>query len=959
MKNSFLTLLVSIHVFLPFFSFPQSYSFKNYTVEDGLASSTVYQGLQDSKGYIWFVTETGVSRFDGQKFRNFSTQDGLTDNTVLRIREDLKGRIWFITLSSKLFCFFNDTIYLFDKLKKIALKGITDLQEDGTGNLWLGFSGGIIKWQANDSIVLLKYVVPGPNYTVENEKQIWGNTLSSLISINDEKITYYPMIAGIDTISFRKIFFSKDKQMFFHTSREIIAVNASMKQKIIADKHETPGFLSSLFEDSENNFWATTTRGLYFLGNQLSGKNFKNPAFPDKPVNTMMEDKEGGIWISSAGEGVYYLINKNIFIYSKENGLHDLQVTCITGETNGNIWFGTNSGKIYLLNTKKELKEFDERIHQRENRKNTSVMLMRDGGIGFGRNDGILIFKNEKVTRRIDGVTICKSVFEDKDGNIWTGHFGELYQIHNNTVKIIRSKGRITSVFEDKSGIIWFCENAELFSYNGKAFISHGNKNEMLKQRMYFIRQSKDSTFWLATHGAGLVYMKGDVIKNISEHEGLPSNICNSFFIDDDNNNIWVATNKGLSRISFTGKNHDQYTIYNLTTKHGLPSDEINGIHKHHDTVWVATNRGVAFFDEKKIKPNTVSPPVYITRLQIMDGDTAILEQYDLPYYMNNIKIEYVGLTYRSAGNVRYKYQMTGIDTGWVFTNRTFAQYPKLPPGEYIFKVAALNEDGYESAVPTTMSFVIRSPFWKKWWFILLSVLSFIGITIGIANWRIRRSATLARKIAGLELNALRAQMNPHFIFNSLNSIHRYIIKNEEKEASRYLVEFASLTRLILNNSRKQAIPVADEIETLKIYLKLESLRFKDKFEYTIETSENIDADTIEIPPLLIQPFVENAIKHGINYLETKGRIYIRFSLSGNLLICSIEDNGIGRKKAMEIKQAGNMTHQSLGSKITEDRLKILNTTMKNKTSVKYSDLENEKGEPLGTRVEMFIPVQD
>ena len=207
------------------------------------------------------------------------------------------------------------------------------------------------------------------------------------------------------------------------------------------------------------------------------------------------------------------------------------------------------------------------------------------------------------------------------------------------------------------------------------------------------------------------------------------------------------------------------------------------------------------------------------------------------------------------------------------------------------------------------------------------------------------------------ELTALRAQMNPHFVFNALNSIQHYILNSKGYEAVRYLSKFAKLIRLILSNSEKQIVTINEDIEALKLYLELERMRFENKFDYSIKIDESIDGDYDEIPPMLIQPYLENAILHGINPKEGTGQISISIKVVSQFIKISISDDVIGREKSKAIQSLQPAArHKSLGMKITKDRVRILNTLHQSNLNVNIIDLYNDKKEPIGTQVDLFIP---
>jgi sensor histidine kinase YesM len=218
-----------------------------------------------------------------------------------------------------------------------------------------------------------------------------------------------------------------------------------------------------------------------------------------------------------------------------------------------------------------------------------------------------------------------------------------------------------------------------------------------------------------------------------------------------------------------------------------------------------------------------------------------------------------------------------------------------------------------------------------------------------------KQKAELHQKATELEMQALRAQMNPHFIFNCLNSINRFIFKNETRAACDYLTGFSRLIRMVLLHSQKKLIPLEDELEMLRLYLNMERLRFKDAFDYHIKTTNSVETSSIFIPPLLLQPFCENAIWHGLMHKEGPGHLNIELNETDDVLNCTITDNGIGLKKAAEYKSKSALHEKSFGLKITRERLSLLNTGSTGKTFYKMEDVLDEKGEVAGTTVKLDI----
>ncbi len=215
--------------------------------------------------------------------------------------------------------------------------------------------------------------------------------------------------------------------------------------------------------------------------------------------------------------------------------------------------------------------------------------------------------------------------------------------------------------------------------------------------------------------------------------------------------------------------------------------------------------------------------------------------------------------------------------------------------------------------------------------------------------------AALTQQASELEMQTLRSQMNPHFIFNCLSSINRFILKNKTEEASDYLTQFSRLIRMVLNNSKQSFISLEDELETLRLYLEMERLRFKNSFDYVINLPDDIEVENIFIPPLLLQPFAENAIWHGLMHKQEKGFLNFDFSAEDKFLICIINDNGIGREQAELLKSKSVEKQKSMGLKITSERLSLLNNNSNEQTFFTIEDLVDENGKAIGTRVHLKI----
>jgi two-component sensor histidine kinase len=384
-------------------------------------------------------------------------------------------------------------------------------------------------------------------------------------------------------------------------------------------------------------------------------------------------------------------------------------------------------------------------------------------------------------------------------------------------------------------------------------------------------------------------------------------------------------------------------------------------------------------FHPDSIKKNLFIPPAVLRKITIfdqplkLDSSLANLKSLHLSYKQNFVSFEFAALSYDHPEKNQYACQLIGFDKKMVQlgTNHSIS-YTNVPPASYTLKVKVANNDGVWNEEGYELKLIIVPPFWATWWFRSILVAAFIGavfLFFKLRENRIKkeqlRQTAINKEIAEIRMSALRAQMNPHFIFNSLNSIQHLISIREKEEAVSYLSKFSKLIRQILENSRENTVSISSELELLELYIQLEQLRFNHKFDYYVSVDKKIDIENVEMPPLLIQPYVENAIVHGLVNKDGRGELWLSMERNNGLLVCKIEDNGIGRAKAIEIEQKKALRHKSLGIKLTNERISTLSTLMEHKTAVLIEDLYEEdqgrdgKPQPKGTRVTITFPVKE
>ncbi|MGZ5191481.1 MAG: histidine kinase, partial [Flavisolibacter sp.] len=573
-------------------------------------------------------------------------------------------------------------------------------------------------------------------------------------------------------------------------------------------------------------------------------------------------------------------------------------------------------------------------------------------------------------------------IYCDSDGNIWIATrdpFGLYhYNMRNNQFRKIKNditrhfetlgeSSRISTVVDDKSGNIWMSSRlgGGIIRYEKKKDLwklyppAGRNFNSLANKGVVCLYAGNNNFLWFSNYfGDGLIRYDyiNDSIRQFTRHDGLPENYVLNI-TSDNAGNLWLTYENGLTQFN-PATLQSQYSI----SFSGLETDDQHVVTDSlNNTMVVSLNDRLLFIPAspdlvKNSFPHPVIDKISVNnKLQFIDPQN---QQLSLSHDQKNISIDFTAVQPVNRGQIHFVYRLTGVDEEWIYAdaNRT-EQYSILSPGNYTFQLKASNERDIWNSAPAVFAFSIAAPWWQTIWFRITALLCVIGLISLAVRKRIstiRHEAEMKQKIAETEMTALRAQMNPHFIFNCLNSIDNLIQNGEKEKATTYLAKFAKLIRAILENSKSNTIPCWKDLETLKLYLELEEFRCDKKFSYQLNIASEILQGDYKVPPMIIQPYVENAILHGLLNKDTgTRRLAIDVSVEKNHINYSIEDTGIGRKQAEVYKQLNKPNYQSMGLDITRDRINLFN--QRNNGSVTITDLYNENKEATGTKVEVHL----
>jgi ligand-binding sensor domain-containing protein len=985
MRNCRLIRFFFIFLFLSSHSaFSQFYHLRNYNVKDGLPGSDVYAMLQDASGYLWFTGDMGVSRFDGYGFKNYSTENGLPNNTIIDIREDHKGRIWFMSFSNTL-SFYQDgkicQLSCNSKLEKLIGRGsrYTSLYIDHADTIWIGcLYSGIIKiapeWKEEDVQVIDVEKDGGYIYKIDSVGFVHGfyNRKSDALRMTmyyknkKENMVCHDIYSGSTyQRPYRNRMIRLRDGTFMASVNDIIF---HFDDKGLISKKKEDNVVLSIMEDDDRVLIGTYNGLLMY-----SDKKFKNRThiarLENKSIAAIGKDHENGLWFCTDGQGVYHIPHRNFRYYTLDDGLAESKITCVINEKE-KIILGHLNYSISILD-----KQLIRHIRLGHNER-SSLKLNVVSSLLFDKNEKMMASASHKVYHIDAGKSIVKEIYRDSkagnetkkmirsnDGNIWVVRYTHIAKCDPefNVIKKITFHVYADNLFEDSNGKLWICALNGLWAYDDTSGLLYvGNHHPLLSKRIVDIKETPNGSLWMASRGSGIIVKKNNTYIHITEKDGLSGNMCKTLYCDTGNV-LWVGTNKGLSKIEIQGNN--KFKVSRFSSADGMLSNEVNHIIRIKNRLALIHNNGVSIIDPQELISHALSPPVYITQI-LVNGDTVEKSSLNhLKYDQNYFTISYAGLSYKAPGKIEYKYRMEGIDSNWNYTTNTSVNYQSLPPGTYRFVIYAKNHGGSWTQKPAVVFFTIEAAWWQTTLFKIASgvlVLIFVIIIFRIRLKKIQRreqeKSFIQSRIEASELKALRAQMNPHFVFNVINSVQYFITGNDPASSQKYLSKFGKLIRYVLDNSKPASIPLEKELEALHLYLELESLRFENCFDYSIDIRDQIDPAQTEVPSMLIQPYVENAIRHGIMHKAGRGKIRIIIERDDNMIKCTIEDNGIGRERSTAMKEEQNFEHKSVGMSITKERLDLINHISNSNLNVSVIDLTDDKGDAAGTKIQLVIP---
>lgn len=964
----------------PFLSAQQCF-FQTFGKEAGIPVSTVNDIAEDPLGFMWIATEGGgVARFDGVKSVVYTTDDGLPSDYVTSLL--YKEGVGLIVGTDKGVMIFNG--YSFESLMAIPAERVVALTywED---DLVVVNRRGL--WILTGDSTATHYTLPGDpelmsvdattdlyvgasdglwKFTGSDWEHWWtGSNVRSILIPNPEDDQPGIQVGAADDV-------------YLILRKEIAVKNLSTADALGAHPD-----VRDIVQDEQGRWWYGSYQEGLRRFNAADAGVFgaiairEDQGLPTPKVRCMYVSSDGRIWIGGL-TGLSRLVEPDLFRLSLQDGLVDERIHALSIADNGDWWMGGMSGlsvrsvdgKIQNFTSENGLPKgllFDlARTKSGDLFVATENGLAKRSGAGFvvyGPRDGLgngFIFDLEPLSDGRLAVATSEGIYIYNRGRF------RVLDIDLTTAAFVR-------VQEDGEGNLWALDiEGRIYKSEGERWHYAFDEKSMLRIGPSTFQVDENDVLWVGTNGNGLWRYEDGMLDSLVESQGLLSN--NVWSLEVQNNDIWIGTDIGIQNLYW----NDGWGFgTRISEARGFGSLECNphAIVRGEKSIIFGTNDGVLVAPLRKSdgasragKLQLMSVDLYFEQPDTwIDWSTGIEPWIGLPlnlilpYDQNYLRFNYTALQVADAEVLQYQYKLSPLNAEWTEAEgRTEAIYTNVPPGKYTFELRAFDPLNGTTIHAEPYTLVIKSPFWKTWWFYVLISLSLAGIVMLYIRVRINRinvRIALEEERNDLERRALRLQMNPHFIFNALDAISGFIFKNEPKEAVKYLNNFAKLMRLMLESSREHVIPIHTEIQLLRNYIALEQLRFSGEFDSEIVIDEDLDTYGWSMPSMMVQPHVENAILHGLRPAG-KGKVIITFSKVEEGLKCVVEDNGVGRRKSAELHEKGGRNHRSLAGEISRRRVELFEKTYGGRSAVLTEDLFDEDGNSSGTRVILQLPLQ-
>ncbi|RAW00271.1 sensor histidine kinase [Pseudochryseolinea flava] len=963
----------------------QNLPFKHFTTLDGLPSQTVYEALQDRQGFMWFATSAGISRYDGYEFTNYTLEDGLPDNDIFGFYEDHSGRIWLRSMNGKISYIHHGKI--FNSENTPVLKKIDR-------------SSQIMKIvETPDSAFMITYYLEGvvrctPDFQTENIYHKIDKSAGAYIGGYQHHDGSYSIVRTGELVCLanNKTILSRDTFAFTSFANRIIGDSLWLGQEDQFGSSpkgsgkfnhwiSTGSLVLNFAKGSGGSIWVCTEDGtVHFDPITRQRQHF----LKGNHISHVMEDHEGNIWFTTLKNGILLITHKNIRNFTTADGLSSNNVYAIK-KYDGQIYLGHDNFTLSKIDQQNKISKhkfltylpsyirYSKPLIYDIHIEPTSMLISSQYGLCYASGEDVTLVSNLHgrgvvkvnddrylVAGRYHGLSSFSKKLLDREKRHRASHELPIFREAYKRFDIIQHCATpVNVVHKQGENKFWVGLDVGIAFFNGDTLVNLHDKIPQLSERVVDVKTDSAGAVFIATSNKGVfIVLPNQEVRKINQHNGLPSNLCNKIQIDGKT--LWVGTNAGLHRITLA-HNYAPAAVQHINATAGLPSNFVNALLVDEQRVWVGTSNGLSVIDKNVVSHPSPAPLVYITGVAVNHQNIAIGTADEFHHKQNNFKISFVGITYKTNERI-YRYALTSGDhlpeqssIEWQETHNTSVDFPSLLPGHYTFAVMARSDKDGQWSDPVTYHLAIATPFWKTSGFLVLITIAATLLTIYLTRvyQRYRRNRKAEkRKLQLAELKTLHSQMNYHFMSNAFNSLQGMLFTGNNVD--QYIGKFSKLMRLTLEHSDRQMITLAAELEYIQLYCDIEQLRLGPRFSMSVACHEQLNTSRLLIPSLTLQPFIENAIWHGIIPMKEHGLVTLTISPFDAFFKIVIEDNGIGVNASLLSKRT--TARKSYGTKLIMDRLEVIKQQNNTYLSVQIEDIGSDYNDRSGTRVSLAFP---
>jgi hypothetical protein len=956
----------------------QQQKYTSITIKDGLPSNFIYRVIEDNRGFLWVATDAGLARFDGKRFQVYTKKDGLPDDEVLSVEKEKNGTIW-VNCFKQEPAYFDEVQNRFVKvLDKKTLASITS-----TLNMYLYALAdeGVMYTNGNGSFVfidkkltiyesrkkdfrllLIRKNKDGTEIRSGGGRDSEKRTISFGIyqtrnnKIIDSNIISYKSAARMSGASFDdgKLYTCDFQYKKCHIYSNFTTNPIRYKRDSLAIPEP---FINILFTNTSLYF--TAKSGKIYVYDKRTLKQTDVISGNYLP-NSYFDDSQGNKWISTIDKGLLLYKRKPLHTIIMPDNYMRTNFLSIARKKDGTILSGNYYGEV--LETKNG-KSSVHLITKMVTSKVRKIILTGSNIYTFSEEGTFCNYKIPLINPWDGKLHRSKTaiIFNDSTLVIGTHHGLDLLNTRTNKVRNLKPRSiRITALAKKNEHFVYFGSLNGLYKYDmdKDTFVSLASTNSALGDKVSALCFTKDGILWVSTSGNGIIAVKDD--KVISSVYSGSTNYNGQYrsIISIEDGQLWAATPHGINVINYQLKNNKlHYNIGNITTNDGLASNDVQDLIYQEKKVYAATSNGISIIPENFVLPK-FNIPTLLIHMSVNQRDTILTKYYDLKYNQQNVQMKFAGIDL--SGHFKHFQYTLDKNSNWINLDEHTLTV-QLTSGLHLLQVRAVDVSGNISKHILTIKFNVATPFWKSVWFWVIVALIFQVVLVYLINKRQKKlkEARLSKSLAAVQTAALEQQaftslMNPHFMFNALNSIQHYINVQDRQNANRYLSDFASLIRKNFEAAQQSFIPLEEEIEHVKLYLSLEQMRFDEQFQYQVKISKDLDVEDWMIPTMILQPLLENALLHGLMPSNIPGKVTINFTRQVNDLLIIITDNGIGLTNSNALK--GGSTHKSRGMQLIKKRITALCSFGSQPITISMEPAFKSKKNP-GNKITLLIPL--